>query len=643
MLIPVLALAVGILSASFGADGWVAASEIVTGSLIYLFTLRLSRNPLAGYRYRYLHQVWLALWFCGIGIFSADLERPFEMPGDNFSAYKAALGHIRDITATNRGDRVVMDVRQLIARDGTQVNCPNFQAIVNCDALYKDVDDVVIFPASFRRIRNSVNSFDNTYAERMARRGFLYRADVTNGDMHLIAHRRSLNGVATSCRDVIVKAIENTTLSRDARNFLITVLAGDRDYLTEESRQLFANTGIAHVLALSGMHVAIIAGIFLFLLFPLNYAGLYKLRLACATSLIFVYAFVTGGAPSTIRACVMAAALAFCIILERRNTSWNSLLLAMAIILFVNPYSLFDVGLQMSFACVASLLFFVNPLNPIDHRKHPYLYKTCAAVLCSLVTTLCTWAISAYYFHRFPLMFLPVNLVVLPLLPVFMAVSIAHILLVAIGLDFSWLSQVISSVHGAFISFVSWMETGVAGAATLRIPVATLVLWSVAIVFAAMALKSRWKKIYASLAAAAAVVAIVCIPFMEESKDEMIICDMPGIARVRVKEKGQESEYAFPVAQSAVMRIGEKTLAAVDRNEEVDDPGVIGHCDYLLVSGGYKGDIETLVARYHPAVVVTHPSIRKKREAWLIHQADSLGIPIHSLRRNHPLRICINE
>lgn len=642
MLIPVLAMVAGILSASLGADCWVAATEIVAGSLIYLLTLRLTRDPLKGLRYRHLHHVWLALWFCGIGTFCADFQRSFVMPKDDFSAYKAAVGHIRDITATNRGDRVIVDVEKLIAKDGSQIDCPNFQAILHCDALSKDVDDVVTFPATFTRIRNSENSFDNTHAERMARRGFLYRADVSNDDMHLIAHQRSLSGVATQCRNAIVKVIENTTLSREARYFLITVLAGDRDYLTEESRQLFANTGIAHVLALSGMHVAIIAGIFMFLLFPLNYAGMYKLRLAFATVLIFAYAFVTGGAPSTIRACVMAAALALCIILERRNTSWNSLLLAMAIILFVSPNSIFDVGLQMSFACVASLIFFVNPLNPIDHRKHPRLYKTCAAVLCSLVTTLCTWAISAYYFQRFPLMFLPVNLVVLPLLPVFMAVAIVHVLLVAIGIDIGWLSAMISEVHGAFIRFVSWMESDVAGAATLRIPVATLALWSVTIVLAAMALKSKWRKVYASLAAAAGVAALVCIPLMEQSKDEMIICDVPGQARVRVMLNGKESEYAFPVAQSAVMKVGERQLAAVDRVENPGDSAVVGRCDYLLVMGGYKGTLEELIARYHPAIVVTHPSLRRKREAWLIQEADSLGIPIHSLRRDHPLRVPIN-
>lgn len=178
------------------------------------------------------------------------------------------------------------------------------------------------------------------------------------------------------------------------------------------------------MLALSGMHVSIIAGIILWLLFPFNLFGIYKWRYIATLPILWGYTLVTGLSPSTVRAAIMLTVVMTCILTERKNSAWNALLLAVFIIILFNPDSLYDIGLQLSFICVASLIFFAGPLNPIDQHKHNILYDIVSAILVTLSATAASWVLSSYYFGIFPILFIPANLIVLPLLPIYVVLHL---------------------------------------------------------------------------------------------------------------------------------------------------------------------------------------------------------------------------
>ena len=88
----------------------------------------------------------------------------------------------------------------------------------------------------------------------------------------------------------------------------------------------------------------------------------------------------------------------------KRNAG-NALLAACLVILLMDPSAVYDVGLQLSFLSVASILLFVSQLNPINRHLHPRLHLITSSILVSLVATLSTWVLVSYYFKRIPILF----------------------------------------------------------------------------------------------------------------------------------------------------------------------------------------------------------------------------------------------
>ena len=152
------------------------------------------------------------------------------------------------------------------------------------------------------------------------------------------------------------------------------MLLGDKSYMPDETRQIFSNAGIAHILALSGLHVGIIIVLISSILFPLGFFIPRKIIYLITIVFLWIFAFITGMSASVVRASIMATFYLSAKILERQNDSINALLGAITLILIVNPSALYDVGLQLSALTVTSIILFSEKLNFIDRYKHPRLY-----------------------------------------------------------------------------------------------------------------------------------------------------------------------------------------------------------------------------------------------------------------------------
>lgn len=486
MLMPLLALVAGILAAHYGAPMWAAIILIGIGIAVYSFFLLKFKSPLAGYRYGKINYIWPIFLIFGIGILSYDYNRPFIIANDDFSNYKSGRCHIIDINNKTGGDRVTILVNSLYGADGKEYICDNFKAYLYTAATECCVDDEILIPANFRVIESPLYSVDDDVVNRLHNKGIYYSVDVKSNDIHKIGHHNTPKGIAINIRDRLASCIENTGFSQPVTHFLITILLGDKAYIDENQRSLFADAGISHTLALSGLHVGIIAGIFMFLLFPINFAGLYKWRIAISTLLVWIYAVISGMSPSIVRSCIMATALLISLILERKGSAFNGLCLATFIILLVAPFDLFDIGLQLSFACVAGLIFFAGRLNFVEHKQHPILFNTVALLIATIISTFVSWIIAAYYFHIVPTTFLPANLLVLPLLPGFLVASIIIVLLSQAGLNVHLGIDIINRIYALFIRFLETLSSDSAGVLHYRPSAISVFLWLTFLIIAAI-------------------------------------------------------------------------------------------------------------------------------------------------------------
>ena len=139
------------------------------------------------------------------------------------------------------------------------------------------------------------------------------------------------------------------------------ILLGKRSDLPTETLDLFRNSGTFHVLAVSGLHVGLIAMFcyFGFSLFRLPQKMLCLLTIAA----VLIYACLIGFRPSVFRASLMAILFLFATLIDRDADLFNLLAFAALVLLLLNPEQLWDVGFQLSFVAVASIVYFVPKME----------------------------------------------------------------------------------------------------------------------------------------------------------------------------------------------------------------------------------------------------------------------------------------
>jgi competence protein ComEC len=209
------------------------------------------------------------------------------------------------------------------------------------------------------------------------------------------------------------------TLENPQAAVLEGIMFGKRSALPFEIREAFSNVGVAHILAVSGLHVMLV----LFIFFTFFRASHLSTRFSAGLTIIFIvfYALIVGGRPSVIRASLMAVAGLFALILERDRDLLTSIALAAFIILLINPLSLFEISFQLSFMVVLSIIYLAPYLKSIALKFLPKWMALSFAV--SLSAWLGALPLIAYYFNKVSPLSVIANLVVVPLTGIVVALG----------------------------------------------------------------------------------------------------------------------------------------------------------------------------------------------------------------------------
>ena len=221
------------------------------------------------------------------------------------------------------------------------------------------------------------------------------------------------------------------------------LLIGERGEVSRETEELFARTGVNHILSISGFHVSIVASaIFFILLAATRFSGYLMLRfnlrrflLMLALPVLVSYLLLSGAAPATTRSVIMIGVYIVALYLERESDPVHSLMLAAFLILLLQPPALFDISFQLSFLALWGILvlvpLFMHPFKNLPEKAPLRLALQFAMV--SLAASLATMVPVADIFHRTSLTGLLANFVVIPLMGYgavllgFAAVPLLHI------------------------------------------------------------------------------------------------------------------------------------------------------------------------------------------------------------------------
>ncbi|GAB4570354.1 MAG: hypothetical protein Fur0017_16760 [Anaerolineales bacterium] len=254
------------------------------------------------------------------------------------------------------------------------------------------------------------------------------------------------------------KLVENTyKIYPDPEASLFAgILFGVDTGLPKKLQEAFKNTGTAHIIAISGFNIAIIAGLF----FSIFKTLLKNERLGAVLAAIFVflYAFLVGGDPAVMRAAIMGSLSLFARQVGKRNAGINTLAAVALIMAFINPLTLWDVGFQLSFFATLGLILYAEPFSNITARFIEKITQQDNSAIVSIINEnviltlaaqVMTIPLMAYYFNRISVISFIANPFILPVQP---AVMILGGLAVFVSLMIFPLGQ--------FLAWIAWPFAG---------------------------------------------------------------------------------------------------------------------------------------------------------------------------------------
>ncbi len=247
-------------------------------------------------------------------------------------------------------------------------------------------------------------------------------------------------------RNRLMVSLATSGLKEKPLGIIQALILGQRNNLDQSITQSFRNAGVIHILALSGLHV----GIILLILRRLtNWLKVLKhgrwLQSAVIIVLLWIFALVTGMSPSILRAVTMFSFIAVGMNVNRKTSIIHSLALSAFILLLINPKLLFHVGFQLSYTAVIAIVL-IQPIlyNFIKPRWRTvdYLWQIGTVTIAAQIGVA---PLSLFYFHQFPGLFLLGNMLLLPVLPVIIGLSILLLISLLLSLPSSWLVELLNT------------------------------------------------------------------------------------------------------------------------------------------------------------------------------------------------------
>ncbi|HUQ97413.1 MAG TPA: ComEC/Rec2 family competence protein, partial [Chitinophagaceae bacterium] len=266
-------------------------------------------------------------------------------------------------------------------------------------------------------IKNSGNPAGFDYERYSLFSGITHQVYLTERDFYIVttSKKGGFRGALFQLRDGIVLLLKKYIKGAQETGLAEALLIGYKDDLDKTLVQSYSNTGVVHIIAISGLHVGLIYALLLLLTKPLRGNKTRWLRFFIVLSALWAFGLLAGAQPSVMRSVVMFSFIAAGVVLDRNPNIYNNLALSALLLLCYNPFWLWDVGFQLSYTAVLSIVIFFKPVYNVLFFENKLLDAVWKLMAVTLAAQLLTTPISLYYFHQFPVLFLFTNILAVPL------------------------------------------------------------------------------------------------------------------------------------------------------------------------------------------------------------------------------------
>ncbi|MGC4035341.1 MAG: ComEC/Rec2 family competence protein [Chitinophagaceae bacterium] len=309
----------------------------------------------------------------------------------------------------------------------------------------------ILFKKTLSEIKNSGNPGGFDYTRYCLFQQITHQAYLKTGDYELTGRKNAslVTKLIGFIRTKVLNILGTFIPGDKEKGLAEALLIGYKDDLDKTLVQSYTNTGVVHIIAISGLHLGLIYWLLVQLLKPLDRKKYTRwLKPVLVISGLWLFSLLAGAQPSVLRSAVMFTCIVLGESMGRKSSIYNSLACSAFILLCYNPYWLWDVGFQLSYAAVLSIVIFMQPVYNwfyVKNKALDFIWKMNAVTIAAQILTI---PISIYHFHQFPNYFLLTNFIAVPLSSI---IVLGEILLCVVSI-----LPLIASFVGKLLHYLIW-------------------------------------------------------------------------------------------------------------------------------------------------------------------------------------------
>jgi len=512
------------------------------------------------------------------------------------------------------------------------------------------------FPAKLREFRNFNNLGGFDYRFFMRARGLSFAATVSDGRYVVPMGEGKLGFVGRVLERIRgpLRSYLHERLSHNVSPIYSALILGERQGVTPELREPFDRAGVGHIMAVSGLHLGLVAWLFYMAfrwLLSLSYrvalmTDIRKLAAGFTIVPVITYGLIAGGQVSAQRAMIMVLAFLFSVIISKERDVWSSLSLAALIVLTMMADSLFTASFQLSFIAVAGILWltpiFLSKIkvvsgdteslakNPILHTVLIYLVGLLAVTVAAAIVTT---PLIAYHFHRFSPIALPANLTVVPIVGLWvipLGLVSCIVLPFSSGIAGLFLTAGAAGLHAATFMARFWADISWSTVWVIR-PTWVEIILFYGLLFASITmLQARAYRIILVVVLILVCADVGCLVYQARfDKDLRVTVLDAGRADVAVMQfpGHQRMVIARNACGSGGFDLGKRVIAPFLRHKKM------GRIDYLLLPSPYgqqTDKLQFMIKAFRPREVIAALPLEMMIAGTRIRGAKDGGITVTS-------------
>ena len=368
-----------------------------------------------------INKIWgviisLVLFFSGMQLVNIKQQNIFNVKDSEYTFIATIIEQPEEKEKSIKAVLKIDCIKDSVSwiKNSSQILC-YFQK--DSSTLRLNLGDQILVQSYLNEIKHSGNPYSFNYKNYLSFKDIYNQCYVKTDHFKIIAHDKGsiIRILSNKTRQKLLRIYQRNDISGDEFAVLSALTLGYKSELTPELKESFSTSGAMHILAVSGLHVGIIFIILCKLLFPLQRNKYGKIiQSIIIIVVLFFYAFLTGLSDSVFRATIMFSFISIGKMFTRQINIYNTISASAFILLIINPYSIMNVGFQLSFAAVISIVFFqpkIYSLLSFKNKIPDYFWQLVSVAIAAQIGT---FPITIYYFEQFPAYFILTNIIIIP-------------------------------------------------------------------------------------------------------------------------------------------------------------------------------------------------------------------------------------